>query len=227
MTTNGEGSARVTPSTRDLRLGHRLQQRRLGLRGRPVDLVGEQQMGEDRSGPEHELAGALVVDGAPVMSEGSRSGVNCMRRKSRPEHGREGPREQRLAESGHVLDQHVAAGEDAEHDQFQRGALADDGALDLVEDGVGAHARLLGRQDGGVLLAHGGHGAPWRTDLRMVAGHGGGCGRGCVGGHGVGHDGGRGEGRVHSVSSRSTRAMISRSGSGRRSAGSMLTARRP
>jgi hypothetical protein len=44
-----------------LQLGHRFQQCCLGLRRGPVDLVGQQQVGEDRAGPEHQLAAALVV----------------------------------------------------------------------------------------------------------------------------------------------------------------------
>ena len=59
---NGTGSGRVTPSTRDLALLHRLQQRRLGLRRRAVDLVGEQDVREHRPAPELELAGLRVVD---------------------------------------------------------------------------------------------------------------------------------------------------------------------
>ena len=48
---------------RHLLLGHRLEQRRLRLRHRAVDLVDEHDVGEDRAGPELELARALVVDG--------------------------------------------------------------------------------------------------------------------------------------------------------------------
>ena len=46
----------------DLPLLHDLQQRALHLRGRAVDLVGEQQVGEDRAERDLELALALVVD---------------------------------------------------------------------------------------------------------------------------------------------------------------------
>ena len=41
---------------------HDLEQRRLRLRARPVDLVGEHDVREHRSAVEVELAGALVVD---------------------------------------------------------------------------------------------------------------------------------------------------------------------
>ncbi len=48
------------PLDRHLALLHRLEQRRLRLRRSAVDLVGEQQVGEDRAGAELELGGALV-----------------------------------------------------------------------------------------------------------------------------------------------------------------------
>jgi hypothetical protein len=41
------GSGRVTPVDRDLALLHRLEQRRLRLGGGAVDLVGQQEVGED------------------------------------------------------------------------------------------------------------------------------------------------------------------------------------
>ena len=48
---------------RHLALGHRLEQRGLRLRHRPVDLVDEDDVGEDRARPELEVARPLVVDG--------------------------------------------------------------------------------------------------------------------------------------------------------------------
>ena len=50
------------PADRDLLLLHHLQQRALHLRRRPVDLVGQQQVGEHRPERDLELAAALVVD---------------------------------------------------------------------------------------------------------------------------------------------------------------------
>jgi hypothetical protein len=47
---------------RHLRFGHRLQERRLRLRHRAVDLVDEHDVGEQRPAPELELARARVVD---------------------------------------------------------------------------------------------------------------------------------------------------------------------
>ena len=50
---------------RHLPLGHRLEQRRLRLRHRAVDLVDEHDVREDRPGPELEVARLLVVDREP------------------------------------------------------------------------------------------------------------------------------------------------------------------
>jgi hypothetical protein len=46
----------------DLPLGHSLEERRLRLRHRAVDLVDEHHVGEDRALPELEIAALLVVD---------------------------------------------------------------------------------------------------------------------------------------------------------------------
>ena len=64
---------------------HRFEQRRLRLRRRAVDFVGQQQVGEDRAGVEDELLSCPRCSWRmwlPVMSVGSRSGVNWMRRTS-------------------------------------------------------------------------------------------------------------------------------------------------
>ena len=96
----------------DLALLHRLEQRRLGLRRGAVDLVGQQQIGEHRSRPEHEVR-VLAGYSDPVRSEGSRSGVNCTRRKSSPSVHGDGAGEQRLGDPRGALQQDVtAAGEE-------------------------------------------------------------------------------------------------------------------
>jgi hypothetical protein len=53
------------PVAGDLALRHRLEQRALRLRHRPVDLVDEQDVGENRPGLEFEFPLLLVVDGQP------------------------------------------------------------------------------------------------------------------------------------------------------------------
>ena len=80
ITRNGRGSAVGVRVDRDLPLFHRLEQRRLRLRRRPVDLVGEHDVGEHAAGPELEIARAPGSrPTTPVTSDGRRSGVNWMR----------------------------------------------------------------------------------------------------------------------------------------------------
>ncbi len=57
---------------------HRLEHRRLSFRRRSVDLVGKNNMREDRSALELKFAptAVLVNTSVPTISEGMRSGVN-------------------------------------------------------------------------------------------------------------------------------------------------------
>ena len=52
---------------------------------------------------------------------------------------------QGLGESGHALEQQMAAGEERDEDPLEHGVLADDDAPDLVEDGFARRARVGGR----------------------------------------------------------------------------------
>ena len=121
-----------------LALLHRLEQRRLGLRRGAVDLVGEQQVGEDRAGPELEVGLALVVDRRAGHVGRHQVGRELDAREVHRRDARERARHQRLRQSGVVLDQDVAVGEHAEQQQLERVALADHGLLDLVEDALPA-----------------------------------------------------------------------------------------
>ncbi len=72
------------PLDGDLPLLHGLQQRGLRLGRGAVDLVGQQQAGEDRALAEAELGRVLVEDVGAGEVGGSRSGVNWARVNSRP-----------------------------------------------------------------------------------------------------------------------------------------------
>ena len=134
-TRNGRGQRAGDAVDRDLALLHRLEQRGLGLGRRPVDLVGQQQVGEDRALAEGQLAAwRLSITSEPVMSPGIRSGVNCTRLVSTDERRGEGAHQQRLGDAGHALHQHVAAAEQRDEQAGDGGVLADDGLADL-----GAH----------------------------------------------------------------------------------------
>ena len=81
-TRNGRGERVGDAVDGDLALLHRLEQRRLGLRRGAVDLVGEEQVREDRAraGTRSSPCAGSKTD-EPVTSDGIRSGVNWMRAK--------------------------------------------------------------------------------------------------------------------------------------------------
>ena len=142
-TRNGGASGCVDALDRHLPLLHRLEQRRLRLRWGAVDLVGEEEVGEDRAGPELEVGLALVVDRGAGHVGGHQVGRELDAREADARHLREGAGHQRLRQAREVLDQDVAVGEDPEQHELERLALADDRALDLVEDVVRAAGELL------------------------------------------------------------------------------------
>jgi hypothetical protein len=118
-----------------LLLGHRLEQRRLRLRHRPVDLVDEQHVREDRPGPELEVARALVEDrepgGVARLEVGRaldpRGGSALDRLRDRPcEHGLRGP--------GDVLEQHVPAACERGDDVQDLLALSVHDPFDVVDE---------------------------------------------------------------------------------------------
>ena len=130
---------------RDLPLLHRLEQRGLRLRRSAVDLVGEQEVGEDRPGTELEVAELLPVDRRARHVRGHQVGRELDPREAHPGHRGERAGDQRLGEPGEVLDQHVAVREDAEQDELERIALPDDGSLDLREDPLRLLVELVDR----------------------------------------------------------------------------------
>ena len=77
--------------------------------------------------------------------------MNWMRLKRAAEHVGERAHGQRLGQAGHALEQHVAAGEQRDEQPLEHRVLADDDALDLVEDLLERLARLgrLGSSSGG------------------------------------------------------------------------------
>ena len=119
---------------RDLALLHDLQQRGLRLRARPVDLVRQDDVGEDGAGVELEGSGLLVVDGdagdvaREQVGRELDAGVRAL-------HGlRHGAGQRGLARARHVLEQDMAVAEHGGQDEFDDVALAQDGALDVVGD---------------------------------------------------------------------------------------------
>ena len=99
-TRNGGSSRCVVALDRHLALLHRLEQRGLRLRRGAVDLVGEQEVGEDRAGAEDELGRPLVED----LRAGDVGGHQVRReldaRETERGRLRERARDQRLREPG-------------------------------------------------------------------------------------------------------------------------------
>ncbi len=98
---------------RDLSLLHRLQQGGLGLRGRPVDLIREEQVGEDRPLPDLELGALLVVEvvARDVRREQVLGELDPAVRQAR--HLGEHLRERGLRHPGDALHEQVTVGQQA------------------------------------------------------------------------------------------------------------------
>ena len=90
-----------------LALLHCLEECRLGLGRRTVDLVGEEDVSEDRAGPELELVVLLVVDVRPGDVRRQKVGSELDALESATQTVREGHRHQRLREAGEVLEEDV------------------------------------------------------------------------------------------------------------------------
>ena len=119
----------------DLPFCHRFEQGRLRLRHGAVDLVDEDDVREDRAGPELEVALTLVVDREPgdVGRLQVRRALDP-RRLDAVDRLRDRARQDRLGRAGHVLQQDVAAAEQRREDELDPVALAVDDGLDVVEE---------------------------------------------------------------------------------------------
>ena len=124
----------------DLPLLHALEQRRLGLRRGPVDLVADDDVGEDRARLELELAALLVVDRDAGDVAGQQVGGELDAAHRAVDRAGQRLGEHRLADAGDVLDEQVALGEHHGDREPHGVALALDDALDRTADpgrGVG------------------------------------------------------------------------------------------
>ena len=108
---------------------------RLGLGRRPVDLVGQHEVGEHRALAELEPSRRRVEhDGARDVG-GQQVGGELDAAEGQAGDGGQRAHSERLGHAGEVVEQHVAVGQQPGQHQLEHGALADDGPLDLVEDG--------------------------------------------------------------------------------------------
>ena len=118
---------------RDLALLHHLQERALHLRRCPIDLVGQQEVGEDRAERGVELTGLLVVD-----PRADQIGRDEIRGELDPlEHPADRARKRldrhRLRETGNALHEDVTPRQQRDDQSLEQMVLSDDDLLDLVE----------------------------------------------------------------------------------------------
>ncbi len=123
----GCGSACELAVDGDLPLVHRLEQRGLRLRRGAVDLVGQQEVGEDGARLEFERLGVGVVDGDAEDVAGQHVAGELQAVEAAVDGAGEGVGEGGLAHAGDVLDQQVAAREQADERQAHHLRLAADG----------------------------------------------------------------------------------------------------
>ena len=103
------------PVDRDLAIAHRLEQRALGAGGRPVDLVGQHQVGEDGPRVERKLTRARVQHRDPhdVRRQQIARELDAVKRP--PDRRRQRPHQRGLAHPRHVLDQQVPPPHQRDH----------------------------------------------------------------------------------------------------------------
>ena len=135
----------------DLPLLHGFEQGGLRLGRRAVDLVGEDDVGEQRAVQELEQrAGRSSCPPAstsvPVMSRRHQVGRELDAAEAEAERVGQGADHERLGQARHADEQAVAAGEDGDEQLFEDALLADDGLAHLLADAAIAVVEPL---DGG------------------------------------------------------------------------------
>ena len=125
-------------------LRHSFQQRGLRLRHRTVDLVDQDDVGEDRAGPKLEVALPLIEDRqtGDVRRLQVRSALDARRSRAVDRLG-DRPGEHGLRGAGHVLEQHVAPAHQRGEDELDLLSLAVDDGLDVVQEAIRGRRRTL------------------------------------------------------------------------------------
>jgi hypothetical protein len=103
--------ARCAAFEGDLALLHGFEQGGLGFCRGAVDLVGQQQVGEQRTFAQFELLGVQVVDGVPGDVAGHQVGGELDAGELTAETLGEGTHQQGLAQPRHAFEQHMTAGD--------------------------------------------------------------------------------------------------------------------
>ena len=116
---------------RHLAFLHRFQQGGLCARAGAVDLVCQDDLGGQRAGPELELAGLLVeyADARDIRRQQVRRELNALEHALQRAGQRLGQR--RLADAGHILQQHVPLAQEGDQQQIDDLLFPHDDAADI------------------------------------------------------------------------------------------------
>src|SRR5262249_15449722 len=125
----------------DLPLVHRLEQSALRARARAIDLIGENQLMEQRPFFEHELLGLGTIDRDADQVGGEQVTGELDALKRAADRAREGGGQGGLADTGNILDEQMAARDETDHGPAYRRGLPFDHALDVLDETADA-ARL-------------------------------------------------------------------------------------
>ena len=133
MTKNGVRQLAGLALDGHLPLLHRFQQRALGLGRGAVDLVGQDQLGEDRAGMKHEGFALAFVDGRAkdVGRQQVAGELNALVLQAQT--AGQGVGQGGFAHARQVLDQQVAARQQATHGQADGVFLAENGGANLAD----------------------------------------------------------------------------------------------
>ena len=115
----------MSPTQRHRLLLHRLEQRALNLRRRPIDFVGQHDVREDRPSMYHELEPLRIVNQRARDVGWQQVWCELNPLKRQPGRTRRHLRHQRLGQARQALYEHVARGEQADEDAVDGGLLAD------------------------------------------------------------------------------------------------------
>ena len=115
-------------------LAHRLQERALGFRGRPIHLIGENYVGEERALSEFELLLDLIEDRNSGQIRRKKVTGELDTLKAAVEGTGQGVGESRLAGAGDVLDKKMSSGQQSDQREFYRLGFPLDDSLNGVHE---------------------------------------------------------------------------------------------
>jgi len=128
----------------DLMFLHRFQQGALGARAGAVDLVGQQDFGEDRPGLEAEVARLGLVDGGADQVGGQQVAGELHSARAKAQRAGQRGGQGGLADPGDVLQQHMAAGQQGGQGKADAVLLAEQGLGHAADDAIECVASLHG-----------------------------------------------------------------------------------